>query len=163
MDTFREKNNELYRWFCDEAALRGITVTLETATCHLSRTPDQVIGLIKDIGSSNLGICLDSGHTHINGIDVAEAVRKCGSWLVETHFHDNFGDADLHRPIGIGTINWASVILALKEIDFKGPITFEADGAPHNSEKEEFLLYARNWREFLFTTALSEARDKSLM
>ncbi|MFV0416332.1 MAG: sugar phosphate isomerase/epimerase family protein [Chthoniobacterales bacterium] len=160
-EVFLEKNNEMYRWFCDEAALRGLTVTLETAICQFTRTPAQIIEIIKEIGSPNLGICLDSGHTHIAGVDVAEAVRQCGSYLKETHFHDNFGDLDLHRPIGIGTINWPEVILALREIDYPGPVTFEANGAPHCSAEDELQIYAKNWRELLQTTSYNEARHKA--
>lgn len=160
-EAFLEKNNKMYRWFCDEAAPRGVTVTLETATCQFSRTPAQIIEIIKEIGRPNLGICLDSGHTHIMGVDVAEAVRQCGSHLVETHFHDNFGDLDLHRPIGIGTIHWPEVILALREIGFPGPVTFETNGAPHSLPGAEDRLYARNWRELLQTTACREVRHKA--
>lgn len=160
-EVFLQNNNEMYRWFCDEAAKRNITVTLETATCHLSRTPAQIIEIIKQIGRPNLGICLDSGHTHIAGVDVAEAVRQAGKYLLETHFHDNVADLDLHRPIGIGTINWPEVILALREIGFPGPITFEANGAPHCTPEDECRLYAQNWREFLYTTAYREARYKA--
>jgi|GEM_PF-974672 len=156
---FLEKNNEMYRWFCDEAARRGITVTLETATCQFSRTPAQLIEIIKEIDRPNLGICLDTGHTHIAGVNVAEAVRQAGHYLVETHFHDNFGDLDLHRPIGIGTIHWPEVIIALREIGFPGPITFESNGAPHSLPGDELWMYARNWRELLHTTAYREARE----
>jgi len=157
-EAFLPKNNEMYRWFCDEAAQRGVTVTIETAMCHLTRTPAQIIGIIGEIGRPNLGICLDSGHSHIAGVDVAAAVREAGPHLVETHFHDNFGDLDLHRPVGLGTIHWPEVILALREIGFPGPVTFEAGGVSAHSREEELRMYAGNWRELLHTTAHREAR-----
>jgi len=158
-DAFLEKNNELYRWLCDEASQRGITVTIETATCHLTKTPSMIVDLIRAIDRPNLGICLDSGHSHIMMGDVADAVRQAGSFLMETHFHDNFGDYDWHRPVGIGTINWPEVILALQEISFAGPVTFETGGQYHNTDIEEMKIYARNWKEFLNTTALRQARN----
>lgn len=160
-EVFLENNTAMYRWFCDEAAPRGVTVTLETATCQFSRTPARLLEIIREIGRPNLGICLDSGHTHIAGVNVAEAVRQCAGHLVETHFHDNFGDLDLHRPVGIGTIHWPEVILALHETGFPGPVTFEMNAAPHSLPGGEEQMYAQNWREFLQTTACREARNKA--
>ena len=157
-EAFLEKNNELYRWFCGEAASRNLVVTIETATCHLTRTPAQIISHIKKIGYQNLGICLDSGHSNIMMGDVAAAVREAGHYLTETHFHDNFGDFDLHRPVGIGTINWAEVIFALREIGYPGPVTFEAGHQIHNTYREEISLYAKNWTELLNSAAYLESK-----
>jgi len=160
-ETFLARNNDLYRWLCDEAARRNLAITIETATCHLTKRPAQIIRHIEEIGRPNLGICLDSGHSHIMMGDVPSAVRECGQWLMETHFHDNFGDRDLHRPPGIGTIRWREVILALREIGFPGPVTFEMGAPSHQSHEEEIRLYARNWREFLYATAAQEAWEKA--
>lgn len=155
---FLERNNDLYRWLCDEAACRNLTVTIETATCHLTKTPLQIISHIRKIGRPNLGICLDSGHSHIMMGDVAAAVREAGSYLTETHFHDNFGDFDLHRPVGIGTIDWTEVIFALREIGYPGPITFEAGQQVNSTYKEEIGLYAKNWAAFLNSAAYLESK-----
>jgi len=158
-EAFLENNNDLYRWFCDQAAQRDITVTIETATCHLTKRPSQILEHIRKIDRPNLGICLDTGHSHIMMGDVAAAVREAGSFLTETHFHDNFGEFDSHRPVGIGTINWVEVIRALRDVSFSAPVTFEVGIPYHNGFREEIELYARNWRELLYTTALEESRS----
>ncbi len=45
------------------------------------------------------GFCLDSGHVHCSGLDVATPIRTAGSHLLTTHLHDNLGGADPRLPI----------------------------------------------------------------
>ena len=96
--------------------------------------------VIRDVGAPNLGICVDAGHCHLKGLDVAGIIRRCGPHFLETHFHDNFGDRDRHNPVGIGTIDWLKVILALHETGYAGEITFE---------QGDYVTNARNWTLFI--------------
>ncbi len=104
--------------------------------------------MIKRDGEPNLGICLDSGHTNTHGdLDCAQMILEAEERLIDTHFHDNFGYLcngkilgsgvinNLHRPPGIGTINWLAVIDALEEINYKRPIMFEA--SLHTKEDDQ--------------------------
>lgn len=132
-----------YRHLCTEAGMRGIAVTVETACSELYEVnlrADSLISLIQAVGAPNFGICVDAGHCHLNHLEVAETVRGCGAYVLETHFHDNFGDRDRHNPVGIGTINWLSVIQALRETGYAAEITFE---------QGDYETNARNWRLFL--------------
>ena len=77
-------------------------------------------------------------------------IRRLGDRLKETHFHDNRGDTDDHRPIGIGTIDWVDVIYALDDIGFEYPVIFEWAGTywtklDHVTVAKEFYV---NWRQF---------------
>ena len=139
-----------YGHLCKEAETRGIRIAIETA-CQswpwLDENPDRLIAFIKDVGAENLGICLDSGHCHIAGIDIPKAIHTFGDYFWETHFHDNFGrqnaefsKCDLHNPVGIGTIDWRKLIQAMREIDYSGVITFE---------QLDFLTNEHNWKLFL--------------
>ena len=142
-DKFFPDSLTVYRHLCEEAAKRNITVTIETACCEMfevTMKPETMIDFIKQVGADNLKICIDAGHCHCVGLDAAEIVRKCGSYFVETHFHDNFGQKDQHNPIGIGTINWREVIEAMNENDYSGVITFE---------QHDYLANYRNWNLFL--------------
>jgi sugar phosphate isomerase/epimerase len=132
-----------YRNLCAEAAKRGITLTIETACSELYKVntkPELIIDFIREVGAANLGICIDSGHCHLNSLDLPEIIRNCGSYFLETHFHDNFGVKDEHNPVGIGTINWAAVINAMVESSYAGVITFE---------QGNYRANAQNWRLFL--------------
>jgi sugar phosphate isomerase/epimerase len=129
---------ELYRILCALAAGHGITVTLETAISEwypLTLHPERLRAFIAEVGAPNLGICVDSGHCHLNGLDVATVIRACGELLVETHFHDNHGQRDEHNPLGDGTIDWPAVIRALRAVGYGGSITFEQRDHARNAER----------------------------
>ena len=128
----------VYKHLCNEAEKRGIKVTIETACGYrpLAKSAELIIDFIDKVGANNLGICIDSGHCHMYGLDTEDFVRKCGSYFLETHFHDNFGKKDRHNPIGIGTINWLETIKAMKEINYQGEITFE---------QGDYVTNYKNW------------------
>lgn len=133
----------VYRHLCEEAAKRNIIVTIETA-CHelheVNTRPENIINFINQVGADNLKICIDAGHCHLNGLNIIDIIKKCGSYFVETHFHDNFGQKDRHNPIGIGTINWLEVIKAMNENSYQGEITFE---------QSNYLTNYKNWNLFI--------------
>ena len=95
-------------------------------------TPQTLPRLVEKIDEPNVGYCLDSGHAHMVGESVVQWVHTMGAKLFETHLHDNRGPVawDEHMPPGFGTIPWLDVIIALEEIDFPGPVTFETVGWP---------------------------------
>jgi sugar phosphate isomerase/epimerase len=132
-----------YRHLTEEAAKRDISVSIETACGELlevNKQPEAIIDFINKVGADNMGICLDSGHCHLNGLDTADIVRRSGNAFIETHFHDNFGVRDRHNPVGIGTLNWLEVIKAMNEIGYLGEITFE---------QGDYKTNHQNWTLFL--------------
>jgi sugar phosphate isomerase/epimerase len=132
-----------YKHLCKEAVIRGITVTIETACLELlelNTKPEAMLDFINQVGADNMAICVDSGHCHLQHLNVADVIRKCGSAFIETHFHDNFAINDNHNPVGIGTINWYEVITAMHETGYKGEITFE---------QEDYVSNYRNWMLFV--------------
>lgn len=142
-ETFRAQSIDVYRSLCQRAARTGLSLTIESSCREwlpLSTSATAVKAFIEEVGEPNLGICLDAGHCHMQAIDPAAFALEAGDLLWETHFHDNFGDADAHFPVGIGNVNWKAVIQALKNIDYQGVITFE---------QREDALNAGNWRRLL--------------
>lgn len=72
--------------------------------------------IVKQFGSSALGICLDLGHSHVEpGMDPLTALRITGPHLVNLHVSDNHGNSDEHNVPGKGTISWEQLISALKD------------------------------------------------
>ena len=76
---------------------------------------EEVARLVEDSGAS---ICLDAGHAHINGYDVAKIVEEYERYVSVIHLHDNSGSKDDHLPPGAGTIDWLRVFQALRGKDF---------------------------------------------
>ena len=132
-----------YSHLADEAGKRGISITIETACGELlevNKSPEAIIDFINEVGADNMGICIDSGHCHLNGLDTADIVRRCGAAFIETHFHDNFGKKDRHNPVGIGTVDWLEVIKTMNEIGYAGEITFEQGDYKTNHYNWTLLL-----------------------
>lgn len=149
----------------------GITVVLENIwhTCYAD-SAGPIVEILERVDAPNVGMCLDSGHAHLAGKNVAQEVRTAGAWLRDTHFHDNFGRigdeyADLHIPPGLGTIDWRDVCRALDDVRFGGPVVFEGVLGPGDSvdkgrfggrlsHRDLIRITVANWRAF---EALAEA------
>ena len=136
---FVERNAKTLKLMAREAARHGLTVVLENIW-HSRRAASIAwfIEIVRAAGEPNVGVCLDSGHAHLSGVDVAAQVRAAGKLLRDTHFHDNVGPIngqlfDQHIPPGLGTINWQDVCRALNAIDFPGPVVFEGVLGPGDS------------------------------
>lgn len=73
--------------------------------------------------------CLDIGHAFMAPAPGApELIRALGKHrLGALHVHDNDLIHDQHTFPFVGRIDWDSVILSLREIDYQGNFTFEAD------------------------------------
>jgi sugar phosphate isomerase/epimerase len=84
--------------------------------------------LIDAVDRPNVGICLDVGHAHVQGYEMAEAVRQCGERLIATHIQDNDGTRDAHLAPPRGTIDWSAGIAALSEIGYDGLFNLEIPG-----------------------------------
>jgi sugar phosphate isomerase/epimerase len=75
-----------------------------------------------------LGLHLDVGHTEllVRENTTPEILRSFGNRLRHVHLHDNKGgSADLHLPLGAGTIDVAGILGEIKETGYNGTITLE--------------------------------------
>lgn len=83
---------------------------------------------IDTVNSKWLVGCLDIGHTSLVGADTAEFIRNMGNERLQAlHVHDTDFISDLHTLPFTQKIDYIAVCKALKEINYKGDITFEAD------------------------------------
>lgn len=86
----------------------------------LVNTAEQATALAEEIGSSHVGVLLDSYHMNIEEVSPTDAIRKTGQWL--RHFHAT--DNDRGAPGG-GLIDFAAQARALSDIGYEGWITTE--------------------------------------
>ena len=144
-DAFAARYTDALRIVAAAAAAHGITIVLEN-TWHSvhAQSVTGYIDLIRQAGSDNVGVLLDSGHANLCGRSVAEELRAAGDLLLDLHFHDNHGTVnglflDQHLPPGLGTIDWQEVCRALDDMSFAGPVVFEGVLGPGDSiEKGRF-------------------------
>lgn len=88
--------------------------------------------------SELVGICLDTAHTDLAGMDCVKAFKKYIDRLVYVHFKDVDPDDEVHPewpmhrfcPLGYGTVDFKGVYKVLKKHGYDGVICVELDNPP---------------------------------
>ena len=90
---------------------------------------DDFLAHIKAVNDPYLVACLDIGHAEMRGLDTdcAKMIHTLGDSLQALHIHDNDMWHDSHQIPFSMNINFDTVVKALKDIDYKGYFTLEAD------------------------------------
>lgn len=89
---------------------------------------EEILGLIEQIGSPALGVCLDTSHANIQQLNQPAAVRTCGEQLIALHISDNDTSGDQHKAPGYGSVDFPGIIKALREVDFQFNFNLEIPG-----------------------------------
>jgi len=84
--------------------------------------------LIDSIDSDALGICFDTSHANVTGLDMYNAISECGKRLMATHISDNDGSSDQHKTFFGGNIDWAKVIKGMMDIGYNNAFNLEIPG-----------------------------------
>jgi len=116
-----------------KAEEKGLTLALENMLVNrdglrVGTTVAELRECAESLPATNVGICLDTGHTNYNGLEVSTETRDAGDFLTDLHVNDNDGSGDQHRVPGDGTINWQSFMRALKETAYNGMFMMEIYG-----------------------------------
>lgn len=127
----RQFNVEAFKRLGDFAGERKMMIGIENLMRRGASTPGELLELLDAIGSPAIGITLDTSHANVAKLNIAEAVREFGSHLVATHISDNNGSGDQHLVPGSGTINWPEVMIAFRDIAYKGIFNLEIGGERH--------------------------------
>lgn len=125
----RAKNAAVLRRLTDYLKGTDLTICLENLS-GICRNADELLWYINEIGSSNLGICLDTGHLNLTEFrDQAAFIYKAGKHLKALHIADNEGQSDQHMlPYGRGNVDIAAVVRALKDVGYSGLFNLEVPG-----------------------------------
>jgi sugar phosphate isomerase/epimerase len=97
-----------------------------------------------------LGLHLDIGHSNLmvdkNTTD--DLLERFGSRLQHVHLHDNKGgSADLHLPLGTGSVDTAHYIRSLQQHGYDGTITLEVFTPDRHFLAYSQELLQRLWNE----------------
>lgn len=135
LEKSRKANMEYLKPHLEQAALWGVGIAVENLPDKERRrfggAPEELIDFVDEMKTENLGICWDIGHANLMKLDQAQWIRRIGPRLKAVHVADNFGEWDEHMAPYYGSVNWVSVVQALKEIEFPYDFTFEI----HNMTK----------------------------
>ena len=119
----------------------GIIVGLEPLNrfeTDMVNTAEQAISLVKEVGSPNIKIQLDTFHCNIEEKNIADTIRKVGKDLL-CHIQGN--ESDRGTP-GTGNLDWLGIKEALTEIGYDKAIVIETFG----EVSEEIAKAASIWR-----------------
>ncbi len=127
----RARNGDEWRWCAeglraaaDHAEKTGVRIAIEPLNrfeTYLFNTAADAVRMVREVGSPNLAVQLDTFHGNIEEKDTAAAIRAAGSAL--GHFHAS--ESDRGTP-GTGQVKWPAVFAALRETGYSGWITIES-------------------------------------
>jgi sugar phosphate isomerase/epimerase len=122
---FVRKNITTLRELLPYATERGVGLMVENLPGDFN-TAQQLSELLDPF--PELGLHLDIGHANLLVVHstVDELLREYGARLRHVHLHDNKGgSADLHLPLGTGSVDVRGAVRALKSIGYDDTITLE--------------------------------------
>ncbi len=124
------KNIEKLKLVAEYIKDKDITICLENlGPQYVMTTIDRISHIVDGVGSDKIGICLDTGHLHLNGKSQREYILKAGKRLRAIHIADNEGQWDQHlMPFTSGKIDFTEVVSALREIGYDGLFNLEIPG-----------------------------------
>lgn len=108
----------------DLAAPYKVTLSMEVLNrfeSYLINTADEGVQYCKDVGKDNVKVHLDTFHMGIEEDDMAEAIRKTGSYLGHVHA----GEANRRLPGQGNRVPWKDVGQALHDIGYEGNVVME--------------------------------------
>lgn len=120
----RENSQAVITRLAEKAKASGITIGLEFVNryeSNLLNTSAQTVAYIRETGSDNLVVHLDSYHMNIEENDFRQPVFDAGDLLGYVHIGEN------HRGyLGQGHVDFPQLFRALVDAGYDGVITFES-------------------------------------
>jgi D-psicose/D-tagatose/L-ribulose 3-epimerase len=120
----RENSLQVLARLAQRAAASDMVLGLEVVNRYESNflnTAQQALALIGELGAENVVVHLDTYHMNIEEEGFLQPVLACGQKLGYVHVSES------HRGyLGTGTVDFPAFFQALKQIDYRGPITFES-------------------------------------
>lgn len=134
-----EENAEMYNELLPFAKEHGVKIATENmwgwdkekdqvafAACM---TPESFNAHLDAVNDEYFIACLDLGHAEMRGTGTSavELIKALGPRLGALHIHDNDKWHDSHGIPGSMKIDFPPIVKALREIDYSGYFTLEAD------------------------------------
>jgi inosose dehydratase len=136
---------------------------------------DEIERALADLPHETLGLCIDTAHSAVAGMQAADLVDRYAERVEYLHFKDvdatalqRMHDEDLEFdaalgiglfcPVGEGIVNWSALRASLDRIGFAGAATIEQDPDPRvDLRNYSGLAAARASRTFLCDVGLMRA------
>ena len=148
-----EENVKMYRALQPYAKEYGVKIAVENMwrnnktgnriVPHICSTAQDFVDMMDALDAPEFVACLDLGHAGLVGEEAEDMIRALGhDRLHALHVHDNDHLSDEHTLPFFGKMDWEAILAALREIDYDGDLTLEADGFLAGKPKELYLAAA---------------------
>lgn len=143
-----QENAEMYFGLLAFAKEYGVKIATENMWCWDNEkdmcsfaacmTPESFNEHLDIVNDDSFVACLDIGHAEMkgSGTSAPELIRALGPRLAALHIHDNDKWHDSHAIPFSMDIDFVSVVEALREINYKGYFTLEADAYLNDFDKD---------------------------
>lgn len=144
----KEANLRYLAPYIEEAKKQGVGIAVENMVDfrtwrrrYCGGDIYELIDLVDTINDPACGICLDTGHANLAGIDVPAAIRAIGPRLKATHINDNHDNGnDEHLFPYFGTVNWKETMKAFRETGYDEDFAYEAGSQKIPAAARDFWL-----------------------
>ena len=138
-DKSAEENAEMYMELLPFAKEHNVKIATENmwnwdnekghSSFAACATPESFNAHLDAVNDEYFTACLDIGHAEMKGsnTNAAEMIKALGDRLSALHIHDNDKWHDSHQIPFSMDIDFNEVVVALKQINYKGYLTLEAD------------------------------------
>ena len=94
------------------------------------------------VNDENFVACVDIGHAEMKGLNTSaeSMIKTLGSHVAALHIHDNDKLRDLHELPFTDKIDFGGIVKALKDVDYKGYFTLEADSYLKKEDGEKTIF-----------------------
>lgn len=151
-----DENVRMYRELLPFARQYGVMIATENmwawdtetdrASFAICSDKESFCNLIDKVNDDYMVACLDIGHAEMMGdsISAAGLIKALGKRLKALHIHDNDKWKDSHQIPFSMSIDFEKVADALKEIEYSGYYTLEADEYLNSFTKDNIALGIKN-------------------
>jgi sugar phosphate isomerase/epimerase len=108
----------------------GLKYSLEMHPFRYAASTEGLLRLIEAVDCPALGVNFDPSHTFPMGDVTHVAIYRLADRLWHCDFSDNDGTTNMHFRPGKGRIDWASSMVALKDIGYEGVVSLEFEDIP---------------------------------
>jgi sugar phosphate isomerase/epimerase len=117
---------EALKPLAEHAHKRGVMLLVEPEPGLLIETTEQYLEVAERVDSPSLGLNFDVGHAFCMAEDIPEQVHRLAAHTRHYHFEDIAPSRVHHHLIpGLGAIDFAAIIAAIKGTGYDGWITVE--------------------------------------
>lgn len=131
LDTHK-RNVEFFRYYAEFAEKYKVKLAIEnmwgktrSGNAKYCVAPEELLRLVEDVHRDNVKVCWDVEHGSIEKLNQREAIGLLKDYIVTTHISDEAGPDSIHILPYLGKADWAEILGALAEIDYRGNFNFE--------------------------------------